>query len=186
MAVTARGLTLEEFLKLPEAEPALEFVNGSVIQKVSPKGQHSWLQVELVQRVNQFAWPQRRARAFPELRTSFAGASYVPDVAIYREDRLPYDDQGRVANDFREPPDVAIEIVSPEQSVNALVRRCLWYVANGVGVALLVDPSDESVLSFRPGQAPQPLAGADPIDLNEVLPGFALTVRELLESLRLR
>ncbi len=109
----------------------------------------------------------------------------MPDVAVYRWERVPVTERGRVANRFYEPPDVAIEIVSPEQSVNALVRRCLWYVANGVGLALLVDPSDESVLSFRPGQAPRPLAGADRIDLNEILPGFALTVGVLFESLRL-
>jgi Uma2 family endonuclease len=33
--------TLEEFLKLPEEEPALEDENGSFIQKVSPTRQHS-------------------------------------------------------------------------------------------------------------------------------------------------
>ncbi len=154
MALTLRRLTLEEFLKLPEEKPALEFDDGAVIQKVSPKGHHSGLQTELAVRFDRFARPGKLARAFTELRATFGGRSYVPDVSVYRWGRIPVDEAGRVANDFFDPPDIAVEIVSPEQSVNAQVRRCLWFVANGVGVALLVDPADDSVLLFRSGQPP--------------------------------
>jgi Uma2 family endonuclease len=124
------------------------------------------------------------ARAFTELRTTFAGASRVPDVAVYRWERIPVDASGQVANEFTEPPDIAIEIVSPEQSVNALVRRCSWYVANGVRVALLVDPADESVLAFRPGRPPRAWGGSDRIDVSEVIPDFVLSVDQLVASLR--
>ena len=186
MAVVRQPMTLAKFLALQEEEPALEFADGEVTQKVSPKGQHSRLQVTLVECFNQFAEPRRFALAFSELRATFAGASPVPDVAVYRWERIPVDQRREIVNDFREPPDIAIEIVSPEQSVNALVRRCLWYVANGVGVALLVDPADRSVLLFRPGEMPRPLRGPDPIDVGEILPGFELTVQELFDALRIR
>src|SRR5207248_1678259 len=146
MAVTATPRTLEEFLQLVEEEPALEFADGAVSQKVSPKGKHSALQLELARRLDEAGRPNRVAHAFTELRTTFAGASRVTDVAVYRWDRIPVDASGQVADEFTEPPDIAIEIVSPEQSVNALVRRCLWYAANGDQVALLIDPTDESVL----------------------------------------
>lgn len=157
MALTRRRLALEEFLKLPEEEPALEFEDGVAAQKVSPKGKHSWVQYAVAEQFNRFAGPSKLARAFTELRATFAGRSYVPDVAVYLWGRIPVDEAGKVGNDFFDPPDVAVEIVSPEQSVNAQVRRCLWYAANGVRLALLVDPADESVLLFRPGQPPQPL-----------------------------
>jgi Uma2 family endonuclease len=184
MAVSRRDATLEQFLALPEEEPALEYEDGRVVQKVSPKGKHSGLQVELIERFNRFARPTKLARAFSELRITFERRSYVPDVAVYRWARLPVDASGRIANDFTEPPDLVVEIVSPEQSVTALVRRCLWYVAHGVPVALLVDPADESVLSFRPDQIPQSLSGSDQIEIDEILPGFTLTVQEIFDSLR--
>ena len=44
MAISQRTLTLEQFLELPEAEPALEFHKGVVTQKMSPKGPHGKLQ----------------------------------------------------------------------------------------------------------------------------------------------
>ena len=184
MAVARARLTLEEFVHLPEEEPPLEFADGVATRKVSPRGQHSALQAELVERLNQSARPRKLARAFPELRATFAGASRVPDVAVYRWDRIPRDAGGRVANDFLEAPDIAVEIVSPEQSVNALVRRCLWYVAHGVHVALLVDPVDESVLAFRSDGRVSAWHALDRIDLSEVLPDFELTVEQLFASLR--
>lgn len=186
MAITQQRLTLEQFLELPEEEPALEFAEGEVIQKASPKGKHSGLQGELVELINHFARPRKVARAFPELRASFGGRSYVPDVAVYRWDRIPVDEAGRVADEFREPPDIAVEIVSSGQSVNAIVRRCVWYVEHGVRLAVSVDPADDSVLLFRAGRPPQALRGADRIDVDDVLPGFELTVQELFAGLSFR
>jgi Uma2 family endonuclease len=186
MIISSRHLSLDEFLLLPEQKPELEFEpDGTVVQKVSPKGQHSRLQLVLCDRVNRFAEPSRLALAFPELRVVFGGAAYVPDVSVYRWARIPHTTDGRVANDFPLPPDVAIEIVSPEQSANALVRRCVWYVANDVEVALLVDPADESVLLFGHRAPPRAIRGTERIDLDTVLPGFELTADELFASLRL-
>ena len=183
MAIEQHRLTLEKFLKLPEEKPALEFLEGTVTQKVAPQGKHSVLQYAIAERINRAMSPDKRAYAFPELRATFAGVSRVPDVAVYRWERIPRDEAGEVANTFSEPPDIAIEIVSPGQSTNALLRRCLWFVANGVAVAILADPEDKSLLVFRPGQSPQPLHGSDRIALDEVLPGFELTVEDLFASL---
>lgn len=184
MIVTSTRLTLAEFLQLPEEEPELEYVDGGVTQKMSPKGHHGIIQGELTERLNASARQGKTGRAIPELRVTFGGASVVPDVTFFRRERLPVLDDGRVANDFLIPPDIAIEIVSPQQSVNALVRRCLWYVGNGVQIALLVDPADESVLAFRRDAQAQAWRGSDPIDLHEILPGFNVTVERLFASLR--
>lgn len=184
MAVNAAPMTLERFLELPEEEPALEFFEGSVCQKVSPKGKHSRLQIVLAKLISDFAEPKQLAMVFTELRATYGGASFVPDISVYRWHRVPFDEQDDIAEDFREPPDIAVEIVSPTQSTNALVRRCLWYVENGVELALLIDPQDRSVLSFRPGQVTKPLADTDLFDVSDILPGFQLTVRQLFASLR--
>jgi Uma2 family endonuclease len=183
MAVVSKPLTLAEFLQLPEEKPALEFEHGVITQRVSPKGKHSALQVALVRRLDEAGQPDKVARAFTELRATFANTSTVPDVAVYRWDRIPVDTKGQVADEFAEPPDLAIEIVPPEQGVTGLVRRCLWYVANGIQVALLIDPRDESVLAFRPDQPAIAWRGTDRIDVNEVIPNLELTVDQLFASL---
>jgi Uma2 family endonuclease len=184
MVVSERRLTLEEFLALPERKPALEFEDGVVTRKVTPKMRHSALQAYLIVSIDAFAMPRRLARAFPELRTTFAGVSRVPDVAVFVWERIQTDAAGKLVDDVFEPPDIAIEIVSPKQGVNTLVRRCLWYVQNGVRMALLVDPNDESVIVFRPSAPALALRGADVIDFGEVIPGFELAVEELFGALQ--
>jgi Uma2 family endonuclease len=152
---------------------------------VSPKGRHSRLQLVLCERINQFAEPRRMATAFPELCVIFGGAAYVPDVSLFGWGRIPRTADGEIADIFEEPPEAAVEIVSPQQSINAVLRRCVWYVEHGVGLALVVDPVDRSVVRFDRGQAPHALRGEERIDFEQALHGFAMTVDELFGSLRI-
>ncbi|PSB61480.1 hypothetical protein C7B61_15865, partial [filamentous cyanobacterium CCP1] len=68
-------ITLEEFLKLPETEPASEYIDGHIIQKPMPQGKHSTIQTEFSTAVNGMLKPQKVARAFSELRCTFGGRS---------------------------------------------------------------------------------------------------------------
>ena len=47
MTIISQTLTLEAFLELPEAKPASEFIDGKMIQKPIPQGEHSLLQGKL-------------------------------------------------------------------------------------------------------------------------------------------
>jgi len=183
MAITRQRLTLEEFLRLPEEEPALEYWHGEVSQKVSPKGPHSALQGGFVLRLGIVATPGRLARVFPVARITFAGQSTVPDLVVYRWDRVPRDQQGQVAEDFVTPPDVALEILSPGQSRRALIERCRWYVEHGVRLAIFADPPRRSVRLFRPGAGSGDLHGADLLDLGDVIPGLSLTADDFFAPL---
>jgi Uma2 family endonuclease len=184
VVATGTGLTLEQFLRLPEKKPALEYDDGVVTQKVSPRARHAMLQGELTTLINQFGRPRKLALALPELRTTYDRRSTVPDVAVYVWDRIGRTPDGQYVDDYTTPPDIAIEITSPEQSATSLVRKCVWYLAHGVRVALLVDPDDLTVLLFRPDAVPRPLRGDDAIDVADVLPGFELRVSELFAVLK--
>ena len=181
--VVGQRMSLEAFLALPEESPALEFADGMVTQKVAPQGQHSSLQSSFTQAVNDVARPPKQALALPELRTTYSGRSRVPDVAVYLWHRIPRLANGRIANRFTEAPDIAVEIVSPDQTASELFDKCIWYVKNGVQIALLVDPDRDTVFRFRPESLPDVLTGDDRIDLDSVLPGFELTVSQLFATL---
>ena len=183
MAITRR-MTAEEFLRLPEEKPYLELIDGEVRQKVSPQEQHGSLQVDLAAAINGYARPRKLGWAFAELRGRFGEDVMLPDVSVYRWDRIPRDARGRVANLYAGPPDVAVEIVSPDQSVREMVDKCRRYLAHGVEIALTVDPDAESVVRVHPDGATTTLRDDDRIDLGPVLPGFELTVRHLFDMLR--
>ena len=184
-AIAQKRMTLEQFLRLRERKPALEFVDGEVTQKVAAKARHGTLQLRLAMLVEGFGYPLRLARAFPETRVTFAGRSYVPDVVVYRWGRVPTTDDGEVADDFLLAPDIAVEVISPGQSVTKLRERCRWYVAHGVGIALLVVPRRRTVYRYHARDGERALTGGDRIDLGEILPGLELTVEALFAALRM-
>ena len=181
------GLTFEEFLRLPEEKPALEYFYGAVTRKMSPKGPHAMLQPMLAVMV--FSYGQRTglARVMTELRTNWAGvASLVPDIAVYLVERIPTKPNGEVADDFFVPPDVAIEIMSPGQSMRAMRERARWFIEHGVRTVVTVQPRGRSVFVLRSDGEVGPLRGEDVVNLGDVLPGFSFVVRELFAAIDIR
>jgi Uma2 family endonuclease len=176
MAIASQRLTLEAFLRLPEQEPPLEFWHGEVTQKLPPMGPHGALQFAFGERISHATGPGRSFRIFTETRLILFGISTVPDLIVYRRERVPRDPNGQVAEYFRTPPDVAVEIVSPGQSRTRLLARCRWYVAQGVQLAIFADPRRRVVRLFRPNLESADHRGADLLDLTDVVPGFTLSV----------
>ncbi len=177
-------LTLEDFINLPETEPASEFINEEITQKSMPQGKHSRLQGKLYQAINQVAEAEKIAYAFPELRCTFGGVSIVPDVVVYRWQRIPLDSSGQIANRFEIHPDWAIEILSPEQNVTQVLRKLLHCSRHGTELGWLINPEDESILVVFTGQKIDLYQGGTPLPiLTEI--ELELTVETIFSWLRL-
>ncbi len=172
-------LTLEQFLRLPEIKPALEFIRGRVVQKVSPNLHHSLVQLRFPQRINDFAEPAGIGLALPELRVSFEGESYVPDISFFASGRLPIEAKGRFGESVSIPPDLSIEILSPGQTVAKLSARLGRLIRKGVRLGWLVQPRRDRVFVFRPDRPPEELGAGSVLSGEAVLPGFALPLDEL-------
>jgi Uma2 family endonuclease len=176
-------MTLEEFLVLPEdSETALEFADGVVTQKVAPQHDHGSLAKKLALTFTQSGDDRQLGITFVEARMVTPDWSPVPDVSYIRKERLKPESRRRFGR-IEIPPDIAIEIVSPEQRVGDLLKKCLRYAEVGVPISLVVDDEDETIYMIRPGQPLRVLQGDDRIDLDDVLPGFDLTVRALFDSI---
>ena len=176
----SKPITLEEFLALPETKPASEYIDGKVIQKPMPQGEHSTIQGELIIALNGTLKPQKIARAFPELRCTFGGRSTVPDVAVFSWNRIPRQDNGRIANAFNIEPDWTIEILSPAQSYTKVTKNILHCLDNGTQLGWLIDPSEQSVLVYFPKQQPAFFeAATDILPVPDFAKAFQLTLGEL-------
>lgn len=184
MVTTPQSLTLEQFLQRPETKPASEFFQGEVIQKPMPQGEHSTLQGELCDRINQVAKSQQIAYAFPELRCTFGGNTVVPDIAVFRWARIPRQPSGRVANRFELPPDWAIEILSPEQSQTKVLEKLLYCSEHGTEIGWLIDPEVDSILTVATDQRVQILSGDRALPILSEIP-LSLTVEQVFGWLSL-
>lgn len=171
--IPIQPLTLADFLQQPETKPASEFINGQMIQKPMPQGEHSILQGELLKAINAVAQPAQIAYAFPELRCVYGGATVVPDVAVFRWSRIPRQPSGRVANRFDLHPDWAIEILSPEQPQTLVLAKLLHSAEHGTELGWLVDPATESILVVFPESRVKLYQGPEPLP---VLPEATLAL----------
>ena len=57
-------LSLAEFLELPETEPASEYIDGRIYQKLMPQTKHSMLQFELSSAIIKLANPRSWSMRF--------------------------------------------------------------------------------------------------------------------------
>ncbi|MBH8553230.1 Uma2 family endonuclease [Nostocaceae cyanobacterium CENA357] len=171
----AKPLTLEEFLQLPETEPASEYIDGLIIQKPMPQGEHSVIQTELAPAINLVVKPKQIARAFTELRCTFGGRSTVPDIAVFLWDKIPRKENGGVANVFSIAPDWTIEILSPDQNQTKVTKNILHCLKYGTQMGWLIDPAEQSVFIYL---ADQPTSVYDK-------PGTQLPVPQLAKDFKL-
>ncbi len=148
----SKPLTLEEFLTLPETKPASEYIKGKIIQKPMPKGKHSSIQTEFAATVNATLRVPKIARAFSELRCSFAGQSIVPDVSVFVWERIPRDENGEIANIFTAAPDWLVEILSPEQSQTKVTKKILHALKHETQMGWLIDPQEKTIFVYHSQQ----------------------------------
>lgn len=180
----------DEFLARPEpiGEPAYELQrDGTLLQKMAPKPRHSAMQEELLFRFRG-ARTRRLAQAYPELRIVWPDVKLppsVPDIVVYRWERRPISADGQLADEATQPPDIAIEIVSPGQPPSQVGARCAEYVERGVEWALMIDPERQSAQLYSSGAdplVPRALGLNERLDFGGLLP-HAPSLAELLAAL---
>jgi Uma2 family endonuclease len=168
-----RQITLEEFLALPDTKPASEYIDGEIIQKPMPQGQHSVIQKKLLLAIDPVLNDAGIAQAFPELRCTFGGRAVVPDVVVFEEANISYDDNGDIVNAVSIPPDWTIEILSPEQSTTRVLKNISHCLAHGTQMGWLIDPTDRSIFICLPDRTFQMID--EPTTILPV-PAFAATI----------
>src|ERR1700687_4529661 len=103
---------------LPTAKPALEWVNGRVLQKVSPQRRHALAQCRFVAALD--SWAQARGSGMVgtewECRIAPPGEirrPLVPDVAYMSYERIPFESPGE-ADIPHLAFDAVVEVLSPD------------------------------------------------------------------------
>ncbi|MBI1259561.1 MAG: hypothetical protein GC204_19000 [Chloroflexi bacterium] len=76
------------------------------------------------------------------------------------------------------PPDLAIEVVSPNDKPIEIENKVKDYLRAGVRLFVFVYPATRSVYVFKGGEVAR-LSTDDTLDFSAVLPGFSLKVNEI-------
>jgi Uma2 family endonuclease len=174
-------IALEGFLKLPNIDEQLylEYTDGQIEAKALPQTGHSTISLLLSIRLRQFIVAARLGRVFPEPRCTFAGRSIVPDIAFLRQEHIELDDRGAFANVIRRPPDLHIEIVSPDQPLKKTRAKLAHAVGHGCPLGWLFHLDQHWIEVCRPDRPPERLPDDGALEGEPILPGFRLPVVEV-------
>lgn len=165
--------------KMVPAKPAFELVDDRLSQKVSPQYAHARLQSTLATLMT--AWAKGRGRVGTEWRFTFVPvgdriASLVPDVAYLSYERLPRERRAE-AELPQLAPDVAVEILSPDDWRQQVDRKTKLYLAGRTALVIEVDPQKRT-LTTHDATGSTTYAETDVV-VHPALPGLLLDLREI-------
>jgi Uma2 family endonuclease len=182
----ATRLTLDDFLAQPEEKPYREYIRGDVVEKLMPDNAHGTLQLFLGALILQFLARNPLGGVRSEWRCIFGPPSgervYIPDLVFVSSERLPHGD-ARVNRYLRAAPDLAVEILSPDQLLTRFTEKVQFYLLYGVRLVWVVDPATETVLVLAPGQEPRTLSAGEVLEGGDVLPGFSVPLAAIFAQL---
>lgn len=112
----------------------------------------------------------------------FGGLVRIPDAAFVSWARIP---SGRMPT---EPvphlvPDLAVEVLSPSNTVSEMERKRREYFQAGVRLVWIINADTRTVAVYTAPENPVVLNRADTLDGGDVLPGFALSLTEYFAEL---
>ncbi|MBD2636295.1 Uma2 family endonuclease [Limnothrix sp. FACHB-881] len=111
------------------------------------------------------------------------GNTRSPDLAFFAKNRL----QGltTLPTGFLEgAPDLAVEVLSPGNTVEEIDGKITEYFANGTRLMWVINPQQRYILVYRSPQEPDRLLKtADRLDGEAIIPGFSLPIAELFQEL---
>lgn len=191
MLVQERFYTAEEFWELlgqPEyAGRRVELVEGEIREMAPAGGEHG----EVAIGIGSLIWSHVQQNRLG--RVTAAETGYVlyknpdpggrdtvraPDVGFVSLERAP--------QPFSEKfvplaPDLAVEVISPNDGAEAVEEKVLDYLRYGVRQVWLIYPSSKTVVVQTPAEIRR-LAAADTLDGGDVLPGFSVRVGEIFPT----
>jgi Uma2 family endonuclease len=181
---TTVKLTLDEFLRRPETKPYSEYEEGKVCKKSMPTVWHGLIQRLLAFVFTVYLRDHPIGDAGSEIRCIFGPPgrkrAYVPDYIFvvgvppgFAPTNGPY----------RAAPDLAVEILSPDDRMTRVQRKVRFYLANGVRLLWLIDPDNRLVTVMTTPDESITLSEDDELDGGDVLPGFRVPVRDILPPL---
>jgi Uma2 family endonuclease len=182
MVIQAKRYTVDEFAALvnsPEnADRVLEYIGGEVV--VVPSNPYS---SKIATRISGFIFAYLLQNDIGHLTGEaggyvVAGERYAPDVAF-----ISYAKQQELAREGYNPnpPDLAVEVISPTDVEHHLRIKVVNYQAVGT-VVWVVNPQANIIEVYRPGQPVTIAEVGDTLDGGDFLPGFTLPVKDIFPA----
>lgn len=172
-----------EFMALSQDGHRYELVNGEIVDMGNSGMEHGEFGAFLAGSLSIFT-RQNRLGVVCDSSTAFTlknGNKRSPDVSFVARERLK--GLKRLPKGyFQGSPDLAVEILSPSNTVEEIHDKIVEYFENDTRLVWVIHPDEKYVLVYH---SPEPdcfLRSGDRLDGETVIPGFSMAVLELFED----
>lgn len=176
-----KHLTVEDLAQMPDREERTELVKGE-LKTMAPAGhRHGIVAMKIGGRLLQFVEEHGIGEVYAAetgfVLTRSPDTVRGPDVAFVTAERAAQqpDEEGY----FDGPPDLAVEVVSPHDTVEEVETKVLDYLRAGTHMIWIVHPQTKTITVYRSLQEIFVLTEEDALEGGDLLPGFELDVREI-------
>ena len=174
-------ITADFLLRTPDLGPC-ELVCGELIEMTPAGSEHGSIILNIAGPLWAFVSRAGLGRVFGA-ETGFQIAHdpdtvRAPDVAFVAAGRLP---SPLPKGFFPGPPDLAVEVVSPDDRDSQVRAKVQNWLDAGCQVVWLVDPRRQTVEVFQSGSEARVLRLSDTVSGELLLPGFSLAVAEIFK-----
>ena len=182
MSDASHLVTAEELERLPDDDNRFELVRGRVI-RMSPVGfTHARIVARLCHLLGEHVRRHQLGVVGTELGVKLASNPDTvrgPDVTFIRRERIP---AVPPRGFWTGPPDLIIEMLSPDDRFADVRAKVDEYLRSGVPLVVVIDPDRETALMARAGTAPGSVQGHDArLELADIVAGFSCALREVFE-----
>jgi Uma2 family endonuclease len=144
-------VALEDYLKTSYA-PDRDYIDGEVVERHLGEFEHSSAQREILLFLATH-YPALRKRLQPEQRVQVAPSRFrIPDVCILAEGAP----RQKIIDT---PPELCIEILSPEDTLTRTMERVRDYFNMGVPMCWIIDPVSREGWTAIPGRLEEATEG---------------------------
>lgn len=174
-------ISVEEYARLRESEAERsELVRGMLVHEPRPGAYHGRSQARLAERLNAFVESEGVGMVLADVGVVIPGLPRTvrgPDLLFYRADRVP----DPLPEGFLDTvPDLAVEIVSPSNTASGLLEKVTEYLDAGTALVWVVDPGSRTATVYRSREEIRIVTEDEGLDGGDVVPGFRVTLREVL------
>ena len=101
------------------------------------------------------------------------------DVAFIRADRIPA--SGLPKGFWEGAPDLAVETISPSDSLEEVEEKVDAYLAAGARAVVVLNPRRKTITTHRSGRNPSVQHVGDILQLDDIVPGFSCPAASVFE-----
>lgn len=181
MSTEVQLMTADELLALPRGQFRYELINGE-LKKMSPAGHdHGRIAMELAGPLQLFVKKKKLGKIYAAetgfVLTTNPDTVRAPDIAFIRQERVGQ--VGRSKGYWIGPPDLAVEVISPSDTVGEVEGKVHMWLERGTRLVWVVSPKLCNVTVYRSLTDIKILTEKNTLDGGDVVPGFQIPIAEI-------